>query len=149
MRYIQELRNIVGTRPLIIVGSAVIVLNEKHEVLLQLRSDTLDWSVPGGAMEPGETIEDTAARELLEETGLHAQAFRFLGVLSGQALYYKYPHGDEVYNVINVFQADGAEGVLQLDEEGLDLKYFPVDRLPKLNATTEKILHKFFVVLTE
>lgn len=149
MGYIQELRKLIGTKPLIIVGSAIIVLNEKNEVLLQLRSDTYDWGLPGGAMELGETIEETAERELREETGLQTDSLQFLGVLSGQDLYYRYPHGDEIYNVINVFQAHRVHGEIQCDEEGLDIRYFPIDKLPKLNTTTEKILQKFLLALTE
>ncbi len=71
--YIEELRKVVGTRPLILVGSAIIILNDNQEVLLQYRSDTYDWGVPGGAMELGETTEETARRELFEETGLTAK----------------------------------------------------------------------------
>ncbi|PGZ99429.1 DNA mismatch repair protein MutT [Bacillus pseudomycoides] len=149
MGYIQELRELVGTKPLIIVGSAIIVLNEKNEVLLQLRSDTYDWGLPGGAMELGETIEETAERELREETGLKADSLQFLGVLSGQELYYRYPHGDEIYNVINVFQAHRVYGEIECDKEGLEVQYFPIDKLPKLNTTTEKILQKFLLALTE
>ena len=44
--YIEELRKVVGTRPLILVGSAIIILNDNQEVLLQYRSDTYDWGVP-------------------------------------------------------------------------------------------------------
>ncbi|GAA3322615.1 hypothetical protein GCM10020331_043190 [Ectobacillus funiculus] len=80
MGYIEELREMIGTRPIILNGSAIIVLNHSQEVLLQLRTDTNDWSVPGGAMEIGETLEETASRELLEETGLKSEMLQFLGV---------------------------------------------------------------------
>ena len=82
--YIEELRKVVGTRPLILVGSAIIILNDNQEVLLQYRSDTYDWGVPGGAMELEETTEETARRELFEETGLNAKIMQFLGVFSGK-----------------------------------------------------------------
>lgn len=149
MGYVEELRKVVGTRPLILVGSAVIVLNQANEVLLQLRSDTEDWSVPGGAMETGETIEETASRELLEETGLTGKMIQFLGVLSGKDLYYTYPNGDQVYSVIHVFQSASVTGSLRTDTEGRELKYFPIEKLPKLNPMTEHILHKFLFALTE
>ncbi|WP_410983785.1 NUDIX hydrolase [Bacillus cereus] len=149
MGYIEELRKSVGTRPLILVGSAVIILNEKQEVLLQYRSDTYDWGIPGGAMELGETTEETARRELFEETGLEAKMLQFLGVLSGKDVYYCYPNGDEIYNVIHLYQAHHVSGKIELDEEGLDLKYFPAEKLPNLNKTTEKILQKFLYALTE
>ena len=50
MNYIKSLRQYVGTSPIIAPGSAIIVLNGKNEILLQLRSDTDDWGLPGGGM---------------------------------------------------------------------------------------------------
>lgn len=150
MGYIEELREMIGTRPIILNGSAIIVLNHSQEVLLQLRTDTNDWSVPGGAMEIGETLEETASRKLLEETGLKSEMLQFLGVLSGKDMYYQYPNGNEVYNVIHVFQADSVAGSLRVDEEGKDLQYFPIEKLPEeLNPVTERILHKYLFAIAE
>ncbi|WP_129727014.1 NUDIX hydrolase [Ectobacillus funiculus] len=150
MGYIEELREMIGTRPIILNGSAIIVLNHSQEVLLQLRTDTNDWSVPGGAMEIGETLEETASRELLEETGLKSEMLQFLGVLSGKDMYYQYPNGNEVYNVIHVFQADSVAGSLQVDGEGQELQYFPIEKLPEeLNPVTERILHKYLFAIAE
>jgi 8-oxo-dGTP pyrophosphatase MutT (NUDIX family) len=67
--YIKEIRELIGNRPLILVGSTIIVMNEKKEILFQHRSDTKEWGLPGGAMEIGESLEQTAERELFEETG--------------------------------------------------------------------------------
>ncbi|EOW9527583.1 NUDIX hydrolase [Bacillus cytotoxicus] len=149
MGYIEELRKSVGTRPLILVGSAVIILNEKQEVFLQYRSDTYDWGVPGGAMELGETTEETARRELFEKTGLEAKILQFLGVLSGKDLYYRYPSGDEIYHVIHLYQAHHVSTKVELDKERSSIAYFPIQKLPNLNKITEKILQKFFYTLTE
>lgn len=65
-------------------------MNEIGEILFQRRSDSFDWGLPGGAMEPGETPEETARRELKEETGLDAGALQLLGVFSGPRYYYRY-----------------------------------------------------------
>jgi hypothetical protein len=53
--YIRELRSLVGTRPLILVGAVVIIQNENQQILLQHRKDG-DWGLPGGLMEPGESL---------------------------------------------------------------------------------------------
>ena len=59
MSYISSLREVIGNRPII----TILVINQKKEVLMQFRSDTLDWGLPGGSMELGETLEEVAARE--------------------------------------------------------------------------------------
>lgn len=131
MGYINELRKFIGSKPIISVGATIIVVNEKKEILFQHRSDTLDWGLPGGSMELSESLEQTAERELFEETGLKAKKFKFIDILSGKDLYFKYPNGDEVYNVICVYLAEGISGELAMnDGESLDLKYFSVKELP-------------------
>lgn len=60
MSYISSLREVIGNRPII----TILVINQKKEVLMQFRSDTLDWGLPGGSMELGETLEEVAAREV-------------------------------------------------------------------------------------
>ncbi|MCM3586687.1 NUDIX hydrolase [Mesobacillus maritimus] len=131
LEYIKSLREMVGSQPLILVGATVIVLNERGELLLQLRSDTKEWGLPGGSMELGEILVETAARELFEETGLKAQRYTFIELLSGRDFYFRYPNGDEVYNVIAVFRAEDVCGEIEAkDRESLDLAYFPLTALP-------------------
>lgn len=52
----------------------VVLKNDKYEILLQQRSGTgyLDgyWDLPSGHVEYGESVRDTAARELFEEVGV-------------------------------------------------------------------------------
>lgn len=54
MGYIMELRKLVGSRPLIMAGSCVLVFNEQGHLLLQRRTDSLDWGTLGGSLEPGD-----------------------------------------------------------------------------------------------
>jgi len=144
--YIKDIRKFIGTRPLILVGATVVVLNKNKEILLQLRADTKEWGLPGGAMELAESLEQTAERELFEETGLRAENFKFLDLLSGHDFYFKYPHGDEVYNVISVYLAEGTNGELSMtDGESLDLQYFSPTELPaNLDERAQLIIKKHF-----
>lgn len=131
MGYIKELRNIVGSRPLIMVGACVILINNKNELLLQLRKDNQCWGLSGGSMEIGETLEQVAKRELFEETGLTANNLMLLEVFSGQDLYYQYPHGDEVYNVVAAYICKDYKGIIKAEEnEVADLKFFHINSIP-------------------
>ncbi|MBR4200618.1 MAG: NUDIX hydrolase [Oscillospiraceae bacterium] len=141
MSYISELRKYVGHKPVINVGATVIVLNSQNEILLNLRSDTLTWGIIGGGMEPGESLKETAARELWEETGLRAERFELLDVLSGSDLYFCYPNGDETYTVIVLYRAVGVSGDLRInDGESLRLQYFPLNDLPPLENRAEYVI---------
>lgn len=148
MGYIQKLRELVGHRPLIMPGANMIVVDKNNRLLLQLRSDNKCWGLPGGAMEPGETLEEVAKRELYEETNLVAKNLTLFNVYSGEEFYYKYPHGDEVYNVITTFICTEFEGVMRKDEnEVLDIEFFHYDDLPStLNPPEIPIINEFITI---
>ena len=69
MGYIIDLRKLVGHRPLLMPAGCVLIVNDKKQLLLQKRADNGYWAYPGGAMELGESFEECAIREALEETG--------------------------------------------------------------------------------
>src|SRR5699024_9843153 len=85
----------------------------------------------GGSMEIGETLEQVTKRERFEETGLIANNLTLLNIYSGQDFYYKYPHGDEVYNVIAAYICRDYHGLLKKEKnEVKDLKFFDTVTLP-------------------
>src|SRR4051794_35078965 len=49
-------------------------------ILLIKRTDNENWSLPGGAMEPGESITEAAVRETLEETGIRVEVTGLVGI---------------------------------------------------------------------
>lgn len=143
MSYIAELRKYVGQRPIINIGATIIVTNDKNELLLNLRSDTGTWGIIGGGLELGESLEETAARELWEEAGLKAERFELLDVLSGKELFFRYPNGDETYTVIVLYKAVGVSGVPRInDDESSRLEYFSVNALPELESRAEYVINR-------
>ena len=131
MTYIAELRAVVGARPLILPGAAVIVTDADSRVLLLERADTGGWGLPGGFMEPGESLEETARREVMEEVGLELDELTLMSVFSGPEQYFRYPNGDQVFNVTTVYTARARCWTLQLDpEEVTTAQLFPVHDLP-------------------
>jgi ADP-ribose pyrophosphatase YjhB (NUDIX family) len=131
MAYVEDLRRLVGRRPLILVSAGALVFDADGRVLLQRRSDDGVWSTPGGAMEPGERLEDTARREVREETGLELGPLRLLCVHSGAEFFHVYPNGDQAFIVSATFVAEPVAGVPVADGvESTELQFFPLGALP-------------------
>lgn len=143
--YIMDLRKIVGHRPLLQVGASVIVENENGQILLQLRRDNHCWAYAGGSVELDEVVEDTAKRELFEETGLIANSLELYGVFSGKDTHYVYPNGDEVSCVDIVYVCKDYSGELKCQEgEVDDLRFFDLDEIPeKISPPIRHILAKW------
>ena len=142
--YIGELRERLGARPLIVVGAAVVALDAHGRVLLQHRTDDGSWGVVGGALEPGESLEDCARRELREEAGLEAGGLVFLTVLSGPDWFHRYPNGDEIWNVIALYAASDLRGEPTADgAEGRALGFFDGRDPPAMNGINRRILAEF------
>lgn len=130
--YIMDLRKIVGHRPLLQVGASVIVVDSENRILLQLRSDNHCWAYAGGSVELDEVVEDTARRELLEETGLVAEELELFGVFSGKDTHYIYPNGDEVSCVDIVYVCRKYHGTLSCQPGEVDeLKFFSLNEIPE------------------
>ena len=67
-------------RPLVGVGG--VVIEAGRALLIRRASEPLrgEWSIPGGMLELGETLQAGVARELLEETGLHVRVLELIEV---------------------------------------------------------------------
>ena len=129
--YIKSIRKYIGHERLLIVGASVFVHTE-GKLLLQKRKDNSCWSDHGGCCELGETVEETAMRELREETGLTAHSLELVGVFSGKELFYTYPNGDMVSNVNIAYLCEDFSGdLLYKTNETTDLQWFRLDELPE------------------
>jgi len=129
--YIKSMRKHIGHERLLIVGASVFV-HMSGSLLLQKRRDNGCWGDHGGCCELGETVEETAKRELLEETGLIANDLELLGIFSGKELFYTYPNGDMVSNVNIAYLCEDFTGELLTETtETADLKWFSLDALPE------------------
>jgi 8-oxo-dGTP pyrophosphatase MutT (NUDIX family) len=148
MEYVRRMRRLIGHEPLLLVGAAVLVLQEGRLLMIR-RTDNLTWGIPGGALEPGEFLEQTARRETREETGLILGDLTLFEVFSGPELYYRYPNGDETYNVSAVYIAGEVQGEICLDPaEHSEYRYFdlrdlPQDVSPPIRVVLDRLTEKF------
>jgi 8-oxo-dGTP pyrophosphatase MutT (NUDIX family) len=144
MDYIQSLRQHIGHAPVLMVGAAILILDNQNRLLLMKRSDSGCWGPPGGGPELGEVVEEAARREAFEETGLQVGEMSLFGVFSGPELYYKYPNGDEVYNVTIVYLSRDATGEICLNEEHTEWRWFaPADVPENLSPPIKPVIEKY------
>src|SRR6185312_13159038 len=98
--YVEALRRKIGHDPVIITCAGCAVFDGAGRLLLQQRGDAGGpWGLPGGAMELGET---------LEETGLRVQPDTLLGVYTGDA--HTYANGDVAQSPVVVLTATPVDG---------------------------------------
>jgi len=144
MDYILQLREYIGHRPILMVGAAILVLDEQNRLLMMKRSDSGYWGLPGGATEPGEVVEDAAKRETFEEVNLEVGVMSLFSVFSGPELYYKYPNGDEVYNVTVVYVSRQWSGEVKLNGEHTEWGWFETDKIPDdVSPPIRPVIEKF------
>ncbi|MGO3372980.1 NUDIX domain-containing protein, partial [Pseudolactococcus laudensis] len=108
------------------------IYNTHHEYLLQQRANG-NWGLMGGLMEVGESLEETAIREVYEESGLTIESLMQLQTFSGTAFRFKLKNEDEIYVVTTLFLANQVSGEMAYDgnDETLNLKYFSYQDLPE------------------
>ncbi|MCD2255164.1 NUDIX hydrolase [Lactobacillus sp. CC-MHH1034] len=130
--YIHDIRAKVGHMPIILNAVAGIILNDQGQILLQKRTDTHNWSVPGGYMEYGESFIDTLHREVLEDSGLEVKPIKLIHVFDQG--FTKYPNGDitQAISVNYLVKPIGGTLIAEPTNETLAMAYFDLDDLPPL-----------------
>lgn len=133
MNYVKKLRKLIGHDPVILVGAVTIIADNHNRILLQQRKVPYGkWGLPGGLMELEESTEETAKREVLEETGLVIGKLKLLEVVSGENCFVKVANGDMFHSVTIAYFTDEVSGELIIDKsESLDIKYFKISELPE------------------
>lgn len=147
MGYIEDLRALIGHTRVNLCGSTVIIRNSEGKILMQQRKYPYGrWGVPGGLMELGEAAEDTARREVFEETGLKLGAMKLLGVYSGQNYFCRAANGDEYYTVVISYVTDEyfGEPVVH-DDESLQFQWLDPRKLPDNIANSHKQMLKDYI----
>lgn len=131
MPYIKNIRDKVGNMPIILNASAGIIVNKQEKILLQKRTDTANWSLPGGYLEYGESYLDALYREVEEDCGFKPKELELIDNFMGFA---KYPNGDKAQVLCNLYLVKSFSGnrIITPTEETMTTDYFAFDKLPML-----------------
>ncbi|MCK0440794.1 NUDIX domain-containing protein [Gordonia alkaliphila] len=116
----------------IVLAASVVLVDEDGRVLLVKRGHDPQrgrWSVPGGHVEPGETFEEAAVREVREETGLE--------VTVGEELWTAtVPFGDDELFEVHDFAGTVTGGVLRSGDDAEEVRWVAPADLADLPLTT-------------
>jgi 8-oxo-dGTP diphosphatase len=128
------------TRPLIGTGALIF----QHGNLLLIKRGAQPgqgkWSVPGGLVELGETVQDAMIREVKEEVGLDVEALKFMDVWDSVTL--NENRRIQYHFVIVEFLVRILGGVLKTAGDALEAKWVPLEEVEKYNLTDT--FRKFF-----
>ena len=129
--YVMQLRALVGKECLIVPGASMLIRNDEGHVLCLRRADDGRWQIPAGFIDLGESIAETAVREVREELGLEIEPLRVLGVYAGEEDRVTYSNGDPIQNCSTFFECRITGGRVRLDTaENSAMDYFPPHSLP-------------------
>lgn len=125
-------------------GAAAIIINKDGQILLQSRADNDRWGLPGGCQELGERFEDTAIREVKEETNfdITEENLELIAIVSGNSRRNEYPNGDVVINNTALYCVRNYSGEIEWDNESKDMKFFSLDNLP-INQNDSDLIESY------
>lgn len=124
----------IGRNGRLLLGcSATLFDDERTRLLLTRRADNHRWCLPGGGMEPGESVTEACEREVWEETGLRVQVVRLLGVYSNPHRLLEYADGNRFQLVSLNFEVVWLDGELGLSDETTAYGFFSRDEIAQMD----------------
>lgn len=120
----------------LVPAASAVVADEEGRILLHRRTDNDLWSIPGGAMEIGETISDTAVRETREETGLEVRPLYVVGVYSNPSHVVEYSDGEIRQQFSVCFACEVIGGDLTAGAESEEVRFIDRGDLSELEMTS-------------
>ncbi|WP_441246746.1 NUDIX domain-containing protein [Kitasatospora sp. McL0602] len=128
----------------LVVAASAVVTDALGRILLQRRTDSGLYALPGGAMDLGESLPGAAIREVREETGLDVEITGLVGTYTDPRHVIAYSDG-EVRQQFNVcFTARVTGGTLRISDESTDLRFVApgeLDGLPIHHTQRLRLRH--------
>jgi ADP-ribose pyrophosphatase YjhB (NUDIX family) len=117
----------------LVPAASAVVVDDAGRVLLHKRTDNEFWSIPGGSMEPGESIAETIVREVREETGIEATVDKILGVYSNPRHVSVYDDGEVRQQFSVCFLCRAVGGELQTSKESSEVRFVDLAEIEALS----------------
>lgn len=124
----------IGRTGVLRMGASAVIFDESgKKVLLTKRSDNGRWCLPSGAMEAGESIEETCVREVMEETGLQVRVTHLIGIYSSPNQVTVYGDGNRWHVVGVSFLAKITGGTMGLSDETTEVGFYTLDEIARMD----------------
>ncbi|GBE20913.1 MAG TPA: NUDIX domain-containing protein [Actinobacteria bacterium] len=117
----------------VVPAASAVVTDEDGRLLLGKRTDNNLWTIPGGTMEPGETIADTAVREVKEETGIDVEVVSLVGIYSNPHHVVEYSDGEVRQQFSVCFACRRIRGEVATSDETSEVGYFSPDEIEAMD----------------
>jgi ADP-ribose pyrophosphatase YjhB (NUDIX family) len=117
----------------IVPSVTAVILNADGAVLLVHRTDNDLWALPGGAVDPGESVTDAVAREVKEETGFLVEVLDLVGVYTNPRHVMAYDDGEVRQQFSLCFRARITAGEAATSSETSEVTFVPPTSLDRLN----------------
>jgi ADP-ribose pyrophosphatase YjhB (NUDIX family) len=128
----------------LVPAASAVVADDQGRIRLQRRSDNALWSIPGGAMEPGESIAQTVVRGVKEETGLDVEPEALVGIYSNPHHVIEYADGEVRQQFSVCFACRIVGGELAVSEESTEVGFFApaeIEAMPMHESIRLRIRH--------
>lgn len=116
----------------VVPSTTAIVTDDAGRIVLVRRKDNDLWALPGGGMELGESIEDTAVREVKEETGLDVTITGLVGLYTNPKHVIEYSDGEVRQQFSLCYTTALTGGELRFDSESTDITWADRQRIESL-----------------
>ena len=138
-----------------VVGIGGVIIEEGRALLIRRGSEPLrgEWSIPGGTLELGESLEEGVARELLEETGIEVRVLELIEVFDRVFLEDGVTGGDtkrrpRFHFVIADYLCERVRGEPRAGSDVTDVAFAREEELTRFHLTTTatRVLKKAFAM---
>jgi ADP-ribose pyrophosphatase YjhB (NUDIX family) len=128
----------------LVPAASAVVVDPEGRILLHRRDDNELWTIPGGAMEVGESIGQTVIREVKEETGLDVEPEAIVGVYTNPRHVVEYGDGEVRQQFSICFACKAVGGQLATSDESPEVGFFSpaeIDSMPMHESIRLRIRH--------